>query len=95
LKENRTHSKIRYGHTAEIQDLRDTMRSWKESNVKPKDKPTDSATEAQNNAAEFTWVKPDSTTSAARTRVGVRDGEERERFDAEKLTEGSVCVVAG
>jgi hypothetical protein len=27
LKENRTHSKIRYGHTAEIQDLRDTMRS--------------------------------------------------------------------
>ncbi|GAU14790.1 hypothetical protein TSUD_50020 [Trifolium subterraneum] len=70
------------------------MRCRKESNVKPKDKPVDSTTEAQNNAAEFTWAKLDSTASAAGTRVGVRDGEERERFDAEKLTEGSVCVVA-
>ncbi|MCI72846.1 hypothetical protein A2U01_0094110 [Trifolium medium] len=69
------------------------MRCGKKPNVKPKDKPVDSVTEAQNNAAEFTWAKPDSATSAAGTRVGVRDGEEGERFDAETLTEGSVCVV--
>jgi len=68
------------------------MRCRKEPYVKPKNKPADSASKAQNNTADFAWAKPDATATQAGTRVGV--GEEGEIFDAEKLIEGSVCFIA-